>query len=796
MPATSIARPAALFVFVLLLAHSGQAAAPTPAIKTPAKIDFERHIMGLLGKMGCNAAACHGSFQGKGGFRLSLFGYDPDLDFASLTRDIQGRRVNPADPDKSLLLLKATGQIDHGGLRRFSKDSWQYDMLRAWITSGMERNAGSGSVKNITITPPEVAVKKTGDRAQLSVKAVFVDGTEEDITTVCGFRSNDDVIANVSGLGAVEAKQAGETAIIVSYRGHILPVRVLVPMTTPPNFQYPKTVAVNNIDRLVQEKLKRLNMAPAELADDAEFLRRITIDAIGSLPSPDEIRAFLADKDSKKREKKIDELLKHPLHASLWATKFCDITGNNTARLENPQPTKAKLSQMWHDWLRKRLEANTPYDEIVKGVLTATTREGMDPEEYVKLETTLREEMSKGFKTSYAERKTLDLFWRRQQQPAVEIWGEQTAVAFLGVRLECAQCHKHPFDRWTQNDYWSYANLFTSVSVGISADSKKAFDEANAELRKNLVGKNANQVRLLREVFVGPGVRGKGTPVAGKLPPPKALGGPEIVVEKGQDPRAALFEWMRSPENPFFARSFVNRVWGHYFGIGIVHPVDDFSLANPSSNDKLLDALAKDFIESKFDIKKLERTILLSRTYQQSATRNPTNRLDSRGYARSYVRPLMAEVVVDVLNDALGSTDTFGPDVPPGARAIEIGATTVATPQLREAFRIFGRSPRTLACDCERATEPTVANKLYLMADPGLQARLVSGKTRIKTLLATKKTDSEVVEELFLASLSRFPSEAEKAKSLEHLQKTANKQTACNDILWALINTTEFIFNH
>ncbi len=795
MPAASIARPAALFAFVLFLIGPAHAA-PTSGVKTPAKIDFERHVMGLFGKMGCNAAACHGSFQGKGGFRLSLFGYDPDLDYASLTRDIQGRRVNLSDPDNSLLLLKATGQIEHGGLRRFAKDSWQYQMLRTWITSGMERNAGSGSVKTISVNPPEIAVKKAGDQTQLSVKAVFTDGTEEDISTICDFRSNDEMIARVSSMGAVETRQAGDTAIIVSYRGNILPVRVLVPMTTPPNFQYPKTVEVNYLDRIVQEKLKRLNMAPAELADDAEFLRRITIDTIGSLPSPDDIRAFLADKDTKKRDKKIDELLKHPLHAALWATKFCDITGNNTPRLENPQPNKPKLSQMWHDWFRKRVADNMPYDEIVKGVLTATSRDGMEPEEYVKEAAKLREEMSKGFKSSYAERKTLDLFWRRQQQPAVEIWGEQTAVAFLGVRLECAQCHKHPFDRWTQNDYWAYANLFASVSFGASPEAKKAFDEANAEMRKNLMGKNANQIALVREVFVGPQARGKANPLTGKLPPPKALGGPEISVEKGKDPRAALFEWMRSPENPFFARSFVNRVWGHYFGIGVVHPVDDFSLANPSSNDKLLDALAKDFIESKYDIKKLERTILLSRTYQQSATRNPTNRLDNRSYARSYVRPLMAEVVVDVLNDALGSTDPVGNDGPAGARAIEIGATTVATPQLREAFRIFGRSPRTLACDCERATEPTVANKLYLMADPTLQNRLLSGKTRIKTLLAAKKSDTAVVEELFLSSLSRLPTPAEQEKATDHLKQATNKQSACNDILWALINTTEFIFNH
>jgi Protein of unknown function (DUF1553)/Protein of unknown function (DUF1549) len=454
---------------------------------------------------------------------------------------------------------------------------------------------------------------------------------------------------------------------------------------------------------------------------------------------------------------------------------------------------------MWHDWFRKRIADNVPYDEIIKGVLTATSRDGQAPEEYIKTEQKLREEYTKGFKTGYADRKSLDLFWRRQQPVPIEIWGEQTAVAFLGVRLECAQCHKHPFDRWTQNDYWSYANVFSQVSFGISPDAKKAIDEANAELRKEAMakakGKGNPQIQPFREVFIGP-ARGRPNPVIGKVPPPKALGGPEINAERGKDPRAALFDWMRSPENPFFARSFANRVWGHYFGVGIVHPVDDFSLANPSSNDRLLDALAKDFLDSKFDIRKLERTILLSRTYQQSSSKNPTNKLDNRSYARSYVRPLMAEVVVDVLNDAMGTTEIVGNDAPAGARAIEIGSSRVASPQMREAFRVWGRSPRTLACDCERAVEPTVANKLYMMADQGLYAKLSTGKTRVKTILTDKKTDAEIIEELFLATLSRFPTKDEAAKCLEHLTKTPNKQNACNDMLWALLNTTEFIFNH
>lgn len=794
MPAARIARPLALALLVSLVGIA-PAAAPSPApAKTPEKVDFERHIMGLLGRLGCNTGSCHGSFQGKGGFRLSLFGYDPEMDYTAMTRDIQGRRVNPTNPDSSLLLLKATGQVDHGGLRRFGKDSWQYKMFRDWIVAGMPRTPGSGQVKKITISPEEVAVKKVGDTAQLTIKALFADGVEEDITSLCDYRTNDENVAVSSSMGLVNAKQAGDTAIIVSYRGSILPVRVMVPMTPPPGFKYTRPVEVNILDKLVYEKLGRLNIAPAELSDDAEFLRRVTIDTIGSLPTPEEVRTFLADKSANKREKKIDELLKHPRHAALWATKFSDITGNSTTRLENPQQNRVKLSQMWHDWFRKRIADNMPYDQIVKGVLTATSRDGLTPEKWAERELKLRDEMAKGFQTSYPERNTLDLYWRRQQAVPIEVWAEQTAVAFMGVRLECAQCHKHPFDRWTQDDYWGFANLFSTVTLGVSPDGKKAIDEANAKLREQNPGKNPNVIGQLREVFSATTARVRPNPTTNTTPKPKAPGGPEIPLSG--DPRVKLFEWLSSPENPFFARSFVNRVWGHYFGIGIVHPVDDFSLANPSSNDKLLDTLAREFTEGKYDIRKIEKLVLMSRTYQQSSSRNPTNKLDNRSYARSYVRPLMAEVVVDIISDAMGLPENLGNDLPSGARAIEIGSTTVVNPQLREAFRVFGRSPRALACDCERATEPTVAHKLYLMADPGLHQKVLQGQTRARKMVDAKKSNEEIVEELFLATLSRFPTAEEKEVSLKRLSSASAKQTGANDILWALLNTTEFIFNH
>ncbi|HYT87240.1 MAG TPA: DUF1549 and DUF1553 domain-containing protein, partial [Gemmataceae bacterium] len=709
---------AAALTAVLLQPAVGRAAVNLPNNTSLERVDFERHIMGLFGRMGCNAGSCHGSFQGKGGFRLSLFGYEPEKDYYALTRDALARRINPVDPDQSLLLLKATGSVEHGGGMRFGKDSWQYRVFREWIVSGAPRDKGSGEVKSVKITPPELAFKKAGEETPIRVTATFANGSEADITTFCDFRTNDDAVAEVSGLGAIKALKPGSTSIVVSYRGNVLPLRVLVPMDLPAGFAYPKVPEVNYIDREVFARLRLLNMVPSDLSPDEEFLRRVTIDTLGTLPSPEDVRAFLASKDPDKRAKKIDELLAHPLHAALWATKFSDITGNDTLALEQPVLLKAKRSQMWHDWFRKRLQENRPYDEIVHGVLCATSRDGLAVEQWLEQTKLIDEAATKGHEYPYAERQSLDLFWRRQQNVPIEQWGEKTAAAFLGVRLECAQCHKHPFDRWTQAEYRAYANIFGQVTFGTSPEAKKAIDAENVARKAKLPKANNNQFPVVREVFLAANVKSLKHPDTNGFLPAQALGGPVIQIERGKDAREALFAWMRSPDNPFFARSFVNRLWGQYFGIGIVHPVDDFSLANPASNDKLLDALAKDFIDHKFDIRHLERRILMSRVYQLTSKTNATNKLDRNNYAHSYVRPLMAEVVVDVLNTALGATEKYGPEIKIGSRAIEVGASQLQggpAQALNYTFRIFGRPPRTAACDCERAMEPALPQKLFMM---------------------------------------------------------------------------------
>jgi hypothetical protein len=411
------------------------------------------------------------------------------------------------------------------------------------------------------------------------------------------------------------------------------------------------------------------------------------------------------------------------------------------------------------------------------------------------------EKLKDGFVPEYAQKKTLDQFWRRQGQVGIEIWGEKTAAAFLGVRLECAQCHKHPFDRWTQVDYRAWANVFSQVVTGISPDIKKAADALNAERKGDKP--NNNNVILVREVYLGRPAMNPRRGLTGTLPhpdtgaplAPQTLGGPEVRVEAEKDPREAVFSWMRDKSNPFFARSLVNRIWGHYMGVGIVEPVDDFSVGNPPSNPELLNALAEEFQKSNFDFRRIERIVLNSNTYQLSSKSTPVNKLDERNHSHSLIRPMMAEVVIDVLGAATGVPENFGADAPKGSRAIEVGSSRLNS-AVSFAFRIFGRPPRTTACDCERSMEPALPQKLYLMADPGLQAKILDQNNRLKDLLKTHSDDKEALAELFLSTLSRYPT-PEETKAFEGFRAKANdRRTAFIDTLWALVNTTEFIFNH
>lgn len=790
---------AALLALLALLAvfSTCRAAEGAAGAQRRSQVDFERHVMGLLGKMGCDAGSCHGSFQGKGGMRLSLFGYDSELDYRSLTRNLQGRRVNLFEPERSLILLKATGRLDHGGGQRFSADSWQYRTLRDWIAAGATFRKGSGAVQSLTVLPQQHRFHAGGETQPFQVKARFADGTAEDITAYCNFRTNDDAVAVVDRAGLAKAQRPGDTSIIASYRGMVAAARILVPYVSPPGTVYPAVPESNFLDHEVFAKLKALNIEPSRLSADAEFLRRVTIDTIATIPSPADVRRFLADTNPNKRAAKIDELLAHPLHAALWATKLCDITGNDTEALE---PPREKRSQMWHDWFRKRVAEDVPYDEIVRGILGATSRGGRSLEDWSAQVRILEEAAHRGFDTPYAENANLDLFWRREQKAVpVEQWGERVAAAFLGVRLACAQCHKHPFDRWTQADYRAFANVFSQVTYGVVPGAKKAISDEN--LRRRLIYARTGRKQLLLssepEVYVDARAeRSLRDPQTSEPLAPRALGGPELRGGAGHDPRLELFRWLVAPDNPYFARSFVNRIWAHYFGRGLVEPVDDFATGNPPSNEKLLDALAREFVAHKYSLRHVERVILNSRSYQLSSTTNASNRWDRTSYSHSYARPMMAEAVIDALSDALGVPEKFGADARPGSRAIEVGASQVHDLNLAYVLRTFGRPQRSSPCDCERSNTPSLPQSLYLMADPELLARLNSTEGRLAGLLKSSLTDDQVLDELFLATLSRTPTRADRQLFASCLARRGSRRAAFVDMFWALINSSEFLLNH
>lgn len=753
------------------------------------RVDFERHVAGLLGQLGCNAGACHGSFQGKGGFRLSLFGYSPALDYRSITRGGHGRRVNVSRPDASLLLKKPTMQIAHEGGRRLKKRSWQYQVIAKWIADGAKRTAGSGQVKRLRIQPDNLSLT-TGQSKRLAVIATFADGTSEDVTPFCSIRVQNDRVAVVDSSGTVKAGVPGDTAIIADYIGNFATTRVLVPVSNSDRIAWPDLKSTGLIDDEVFAKLRTLGITPSQRCSDTDFLRRAMIDTVGRIPTPNEVRSFAKDRRPDKRRRLIDRLLADPMHAALWATRFSDLTGNDVDILPGEPAMHPKYAKMWHDWFRCRIAANRPYDEIVRGVLTATSRGKTPLSKWIERRGDLIRTARKKFTNGYGSEPYLDLFWRRPADKSAEI----TAAAFLGVRIECAQCHKHPFDRWTQTDYRSFVNVFAKVRFGSSPELRAAIVDRLDQRRKlRAAGKKVPPpLPRMQEVFLETDVTWQKHPETGQPLKPKAPGGPQFSAQG--DPRKDLFRWLTSRNNPFFARNFVNRVWAHYFGRGLVHPVDDFSVVNPASNEKLLDRLAKDFVKSGFDIRKLERSILNSSTYQLAAKPNRTNRFDRTNYSRSYVRALPAEVAVDSLQSALGVKFNFGNEVPKHARAIEIAPNRVRNGTFARLFTTFERPARKTVCDCERRGDPSIRQSLFLMTDPLVTNGLKNG--RLKRLLLPAKSNKAVIEELFLATVSRYPTKTERRTILRHLRKHKDRDKAFQNIFWALLNTREFLTNH
>ena len=704
--------------------------------------EFRKHVVPMLGKLGCNGRACHGSFQGQGGFRLSLFGYDFKLDHDGLT-DGKYPRVDVKNPIDSLAIQKPTMVDPHEGGLRYKPGSWEHKVFLRWIEGGAKGvDEKTANFVRLDVTPSEIQFQKQDQTQQMNVIAVWSDGTREDVTTLCRFQSNSSSVAEISKEGLVTAIDPGDTHIVISYDTGVVPIPVIRPVTELTGTKYPKVPTPTKVDELVVQKLSKLGIVPSDEADDAEFLRRVSLDMTGTLPSPWEVEKFLADASPDKRARKIDELLESPAYAAWWTTKLCDITGNNDDNLNNVTPVRGAASQEWYDWLHKRVAENAPYDELVAGIVLGKSRnEGEDFKTYSK---NMSELYRDGSKLDFADdRETMPHYWARRNFRQTEERVIGFAYTFMGIRIQCAQCHKHPFDQWTQDDFKEFSGFFTNVRTGQNPETRDEYNKLIAAL--GLEGKRGNEARRelprlinegktvpFQEVYVTPARRaapnarnnrGRGGQVSAEA---KLLGGEKIDLTKYEDGREPLMEWLRSKDNPYFARAFVNRVWAGYFNVGIVNPPDDLSLANPPSNKALLDYLAEGFIESGFDMKWVHREIANSRTYQLTWKPNETNRLDEVNFSHQVPRRLPAEAAYDAIVQATASDEAIKEmheDLEGRAIAIP-GAGRRSRGGAGYALTIFGRSIRESNCDCDRSSEASLLQTVFLQNDGEVLSRI------------------------------------------------------------------------
>ena len=711
---------------------------PAPPKASPS---FLRDVLPILSKAGCSAGACHAKPEGQNGFHLTVFSYDPKSDYQRIVQDARGRRVFPASPAESLILLKATDTIPHEGGGRFAKDSEAYRTLAQWIAGGMPYRADKEpELQRLAVEPAERVYRK-GETQQLAVKAHYADGSVRDVTALAGFASNDKEIARVTDDGVVSAgKLSGQAVIVARFMGLVGDSRISVPADRLlPESQYASLPVKNFIDELAYAQFKRLGLFPSEPCTDAEFLRRASLDTIGALPTVEEARAFLADPYPGKREKLIGRLLAHPFYADYWANKWADLLRPNSDRVG------IKSVYVLDQWLRASFRENKPYDQFVRDiVLTEGNTHRFGPA----------------------------VIYRDRRDPA-----DMTTMfsqLFLGVRLDCAKCHHHPNEKWGQDDFYRMAAFFGTVKqkgAGISAPISAGNET----------------------FYFVPGGTVK-HPVTGEVMPPQPPDGPLIKVDNGVDPRRGLADWMTDPKNPFFAKAVANRVWAGFFGRGIVDPVDDFRISNPPSNPALLDALAQEVVRQKFDLKALMRTILRSHLYQLSATPNEFNRADTRNFSRAYRRRLPAETLADALADVTGVPDTFA-GMPPGSRAMQAWTYKIDS----QTMDAFGRPNSSTDCPCERDTRPSIVQSLHLMNSRLLHEKLGSkdAAARVQRLAESQLTPEQIVTELYLACYTRPPTDEEmKIATTGFTAEAATRRAATEDVLWSLLNSAEFVFNH
>jgi hypothetical protein len=719
----------------VITVEAGGAKATVPVQVSKASADvpvnFTREIVPVLTRAGCNQGACHGAQHGRGGFKLSLLGFDPAFDYAQIVASAEGRRVVVSDPERSILLQKPTLTMEHGGGERFPVNSRAYNLLKRWLEDGVpEPGPKDPEVTALEVWPTRRTLVP-GEQQQILVRATWKDGRTEDVTAWAQFDSLNDGVAGVTPDGLVTARNRGETHVMVRFGGQATVVQITLPYAKLDS--YPQLAAHNFIDEKLIAKWKGLGLVPSPLCSDEELFRRIHLDTIGTLPAPADVKAFLADKSSDRRTKAIDRVLSRPEFVDFWALKWGDLLRINRDFMSE--------RGMWsfHNWVRGCVRDGKPLDEMVRDIITA---EG----------------------STFTEGPAN--FYMASRNPAD--WSETATQVFLGVRVGCAKCHHHPFEKWSQDDYYGMAAFFVRLGTKGSQEFGLFGREQVVYLKPN--GEQTH-------------------PRKGGVVKPRPLDGP--VLDDPLDRRVKLAEWLTAKDNPFFARNLVNRFWGYFMGRGLVEPLDDMRATNPASNPELLDALAKDFVKHRFDLKHLLRTILSSRAYQLSSEATPGNAADAGNvhYARFTVRRLTAEQLADAL-DFITDTRQKYAGLPLGTRAIQLPDSAVKSFFLD----IFGRPSRKVVCECERTGQPNIAQALHLLNGDFLNAKIAAPTGRVEKLLKAKRGLPEVIEELYLAALSRPPRPEEVTRALGWIREADTPREGVQDLLWVLLNSREFQF--
>ena len=702
----------------------------TSAANVPA-VSFQNDVMTVFSKTGCNAGSCHGAARGKDGFNLSLYGFDPKGDYHRLTREMMGRRINLAIPNDCLLTNKATGSVAHSGGSLMTRESEHYQTIMRWLEAGATEDIGKvPTVDKIELYPPAAVLNGLGTKQKMSVVATYSNGATRDVTNLAYFSTNNDNSAGVSQNGIVTAANRGEAFVMARFATHTVGSEFIV-LPKDVQFHWPDNIKPHNyVDEKIHDKLRKLRIIPSEICSDAEFIRRSSLEICGIVPTSEQVQTFVADVDPEKRSKYIDALLERKEFAEIWLMKWSELL--QVRSVNNRVSYKSTL--LYFDWLKERISNNVPVDQMVREILVSSGGTFSNPA------------------TNYfeIERDKLKM-------------AENVAQVFMGTRIQCAQCHNHPFDRWTMDDYYSFAAFFAKVARKQAEDPRE------------------------RIIFNGNGETNH--PVTKQVMKPKFLGGavPEI---KGKDRRTPLANWLTAPENPWFSRNLSNIVWAHFFGRGIVHEVDDVRVSNPAVNQQLLDELSARFVNYKFDFKMLVRDICNSRTYQLSTRKNETNASDETNFSRSSLRRVRAEILLDVITQITETRDKFR-GLPLGARAVQIADGNTSTYFLNT----FGRAKRETVCSCEVKMEPNLSQALHLINGDTVQNKIKQGGV-IKKLIDANKSDDEILDEMYLRCLARTPTDAETTALKATIVENENRQQALEDIFWALLNSREFVFNH